>query len=173
MFLYINEIPVCKGLFLAVPGRGQDDQISRNSYQWRRQILKSAQQLYPFHCAFLVTSRNRFPTPNTLGLQLKMEFEVMAWAISQGHSGFCSLPWCTGGIHVIKCLFNVIKVFVFLRLIFLLQGRLSQEPRRVEEKLSLFPAAPIMTQNMFNPQIHNNSYSLSVFLSTEFFKIVF
>lgn len=94
----------------------------------------------------------------------------MAWAISQGHSGFCSLPWCTGGIHVIKCLFNVIKVFVFLCLIFLLQGRLSQEPRRVEEKLSLFPAAPIMTQNMSNPQIHNNSYSLSVFLSTEFFK---
>ena len=39
---FVKEISICKDISLSVPGRMGDDRISRNSYQYRMQGLKSA-----------------------------------------------------------------------------------------------------------------------------------
>lgn len=39
--IFVRAISICKGVFLVIPGRGED-LICRNSYQCQRQRLKSA-----------------------------------------------------------------------------------------------------------------------------------
>lgn len=84
-----------------------------------------------FTVLFLVTSPNWFPSTHHLFFCLgqEMVFKMVAWGIGRVNQSSWVFPMPREGIHVIKiCL-------LFLLIYLLLQGNLSQWPRRITRKL--------------------------------------